>query len=129
MSALPHKCPSCGAALRVSQLSCTECDTVVMGQYDLSPLFRLSADSLKFLETFILNRGNVKEMERNTGQSYWAIRRRLDEVIEEMDLEGKPEPGLDIHQAQQGILAKLRSGEIDVQQAAEQLRQLGTDQE
>jgi hypothetical protein len=99
-----------------------------MGQYDLSPLFRLSADSLKFLETFILNRGNVKEMERNTGQSYWAIRRRLDEVIEEMDLESKPEPGMDIHQAQQGILAKLRSGEIDVQQAAEQLRQLGTDQ-
>ncbi|MCB2209592.1 DUF2089 domain-containing protein [bacterium] len=128
MSALPHKCPSCSAALRVSQLSCTECDTVVMGQYDLSPLFRLSADSLRFLETFILNRGNVKEMERNTGQSYWAIRRRLDEVIEEMDLEGQPEPNVDIHQSQQDILERLRSGEFDVQEAAERLRQLGMDQ-
>lgn len=128
MSALPHKCPSCGAALRVSQLSCTECDTVVMGQYDLSPLFRLSAESLKFLETFILNRGNVKEMERNTGQSYWAIRRRLDEVIEEMDLEGEPEAGTDLRQARQEILSKLRAGEIDVHQAADLLRQLGMDQ-
>ncbi len=124
MSALPHKCPSCSAPLQVSQLSCTECDTVVMGRYDLSPLFRLSAESLKFLETFILNRGNVKEMERNTGQSYWAIRRRLDEVIEEMDLESKPVER-NLRDERKEILAKLSTEEIDVHQAAELLRQLG----
>ncbi len=124
MSALPHKCPSCSAPLQVSQLSCTECDTVVMGRYDLSPLFRLSAESLKFLETFILNRGNVKEMERNTGQSYWAIRRRLDEVIEEMDLESVPVER-NLRDERKEILAKLSTEEIDVHQAAELLRQLG----
>ncbi len=124
MSALPHKCPSCSAPLQVSQLSCTECDTVVMGKYDLSPLFRLSAESLKFLETFILNRGNVKEMERNTGQSYWAIRRRLDEVIEEMDLESEPVER-NLRDERKEILARLSAEEIDVHQAAELLRQLG----
>jgi hypothetical protein len=124
MSALPHKCPSCSAPLQVSQLSCTACDTVVMGKYDLSPLFRLSADSLKFLETFILNRGNVKEMERNTGQSYWAIRRRLDEVIEEMDLEKEPVQN-HLRDKRQEILAQLKEGEVDVHEAAERLRQLG----
>ncbi len=124
MSALPHKCPSCSAPLQVSQLSCTACDTVVTGRYDLSPLFRLSAESLRFLETFILNRGNVKEMERNTGQSYWAIRRRLDEVIEEMDLEtSSPVPNLRVER--QEILNRLKAGEIDVQTAAEFLRKLG----
>ena len=124
MSALPHKCPSCSAPLQVSQLSCTACDTVVTGRYDLSPLFRLSAESLRFLETFILNRGNVKEMERNTGQSYWAIRRRLDEVIEEMDLESSsPVPNLKVER--QEILHRLKAGEIDVQTAAESLRKLG----
>lgn len=124
MSALPHQCPSCSAPLQVSQLSCTACDTVVTGQYDLSPLFRLSAESLRFLETFILNRGNVKEMERNTGQSYWAIRRRLDEVIEEMDLESSsPVPNLKAER--QEILNRLKAGEIDVQTAAEFLRKLG----
>ena len=124
MSALPHKCPSCSAPLQVSQLGCTECDTVVMGKYDLSPLFRLSAESLKFLETFIINRGNVKEMERNTGESYWAIRRRLDEVIEEMDLESEPVKQ-DLHDERKDILDRLSSNEIDVHQAAELLRQLG----
>jgi hypothetical protein len=124
MSALPHKCPSCSAPLQVSQLSCTVCDTVVMGKYVLSPLFRLSAESLKFLETFILNRGNVKEMERNTGQSYWAIRRRLDEVIEEMDLENEPVQN-HLRDKRQEILSQLQEGEIDVHEAAERLRQLG----
>lgn len=124
MSALPHQCPSCSAPLQVSQLSCTACDTVVMGKYDLSPLFRLSAESLRFLETFILNRGNVKEMERNTGQSYWAIRRRLDEVIEEMDLESAP-PAPSSQEERQTILNRLKAGEIDVSAAAELLRQLG----
>ncbi len=124
MRALPHKCPSCSAPLQVSQLSCTVCDTTVTGRYELSPLFRLSAESLRFLETFILNRGNVKEMERNTGQSYWAIRRRLDEVIEEMDLESAP-PKDDLRQARQEILNRLKAGEIDVQAAAALLRELG----
>ncbi len=124
MSALPHKCPSCSAPLQVSQLSCTACDTIVMGNYDLSPLFRLSAESLKFLETFLLNRGNVKEMERNTGQSYWAIRRRLDEVIEEMGLENEPVKN-NLRDQRQEILSQLKEGEIDVHRAAELLRQLG----
>ena len=124
MSALPHKCPSCSAPLQVSQLSCTACDTVVIGKYDLSPLFRLSDENLKFLETFILNRGNVKEMERNTGQSYWAIRRRLDEVIEEMDLKFEPVQN-NSGDKRQEILSRLKEGEIDVHQAAELLRQLG----
>jgi len=128
MSALPHKCPSCSAPLQVSQLSCTECDTVVIGKYDLSPLFRLSAESLKFLETFILNRGNVKEMERNTGQSYWAIRRRLDEVIEEMDLESDPVEK-DLRDERKEILDQLSNNDIDVHQAAELLRQLGKENE
>lgn len=123
MSSLPHKCPSCSAPLQVSQLSCTACETVVMGQYELSPLFRLSGDSLKFLETFILNRGNVKEMERNTGESYWAIRRRLDEVIQEMDLEASPSNG-ELRDERQEILARLKAGEITVQEAAAMLRRL-----
>jgi len=87
-------------------------------------LFRLSAESLRFLETFILNRGNVKEMERNTGQSYWAIRRRLDEVIEEMDLESS-RPVTNWKEERQEILNRLKAGEIDVQTAAEFLRKLG----
>ena len=124
MRGLPHQCPSCSAPLQVSALSCTECETIVQGSFSLSPLCRLSPESLQFLESFILNRGNVKEMERNTGQSYWAIRRRLDEIIQEMDLGLEP-VGSPLRDERQDILTRLKAGEITVSEAAAQLRDLG----
>jgi hypothetical protein len=59
MSVIPRKCPSCSAPLVVTQLSCTKCETNVVGLYEINPFLRLSNESLQFLETFIRNRGNV----------------------------------------------------------------------
>jgi hypothetical protein len=95
----------------------------VVGHFELSPFFRLSNQSLQFLESFIRNRGNVKEMERDTGESYWAIRRRLDEVIVEMGLAAQPEEILP--NVRQEILERLSRGEITPQEAASLLAQLG----
>lgn len=123
MAIIPQKCPSCSAPLVVTQLTCTGCGTNVVGTYELSPFFRLSNQSLKFLETFIRNRGNVKDVERETGESYWAIRRRLDEVITEMGFDAMPgeTPGL----TRQEILERLSRGEIDVQEATRLLTEMG----
>jgi hypothetical protein len=106
----------------VTQLTCSACATSIVGTYALSPFFRLSNQSIKFLETFIRNRGNVKEMERETGESYWAIRRRLDEVISEMNFdEAAPQrPGL----SRQEILERLSRGEMDVQEAKRLLTEM-----
>jgi len=122
MSIIPQKCPSCSAPLMVTQLTCSACATSIVGTYALSPFFRLSNQSIKFLETFIRNRGNVKEMERETGESYWAIRRRLDEVISEMNFdEAAPQrPGL----SRQEILERLSRGEMDVQEAKRLLTEM-----
>jgi hypothetical protein len=123
MAIIPQKCPSCSAPLVVTQLTCTGCGTNVVGTYELSPFFRLSNQSLHFLETFIRNRGNVKDMERESGESYWAIRRRLDEVIAEMGFDAGPgtPPGL----TRQEILERLSRGEIDVQEATRLLTEMG----
>ncbi|HEX7621391.1 MAG TPA: DUF2089 domain-containing protein [Anaerolineales bacterium] len=124
MSVIPRKCPSCSAPLVVTQLSCTKCETNVVGLYEINPFLRLSNESLQFLEAFIRNRGNVKEMERETGESYWVIRRRLDEVITELGYEVEPvENELSSHR--QEILGRLSKGEIDVKEATRQLNQLG----
>ena len=122
MSIIPQKCPSCSAPLMVTQLTCSACATSIVGTYELSPFFRLSNQSIKFLETFIRNRGNVREMERETGESYWAIRRRLDEVISEMNFdEAAPQrPGL----SRQEILERLSRGEMDVQEAKRLLTEM-----
>jgi len=100
------------------------CGTGVVGKFELSPFSRLSPESLKFLEVFVQNRGNVKEMERETGESYWAIRRRLDEVIAEMGMEA---PSDDLSTSRQEILARLSRGEINVQEATRLLSQVKGD--
>lgn len=123
MTNIPQKCPSCSAPLVVTQLGCTSCGTGVVGRFELSPFFRLSNESLKFLETFIRNRGNVKEMEREMGESYWAIRRQLDEVIAEMGFDVVPSPSPS--NQRQEILERLSRGEIDVEEVTRLLTQMG----
>jgi hypothetical protein len=123
MALIPQICPSCSSPLAVTQLTCTSCGTGVVGRFELSPFFRLTPESLRFLEVFVRNRGNVKEMERETGESYWAIRRRLDEVIEEMGFQPAPKEDLSIRR--QEILAQLSRGEIDVAEATRLLTLLG----
>ncbi len=124
MSTIPRKCPSCSSPLVVTQLSCTACETNVVGLFEINPFLRLSNPSLRFLEDFIRNRGNVKEMERNLGESYWVIRRRLDEVIAELGFEVEP-AGDDLPTRRRDILNRLRNGEIDAAEAARQLTELG----
>ncbi|MDQ3007277.1 MAG: DUF2089 domain-containing protein [Chloroflexota bacterium] len=122
MPLIPQSCPSCSSPLVVTQLNCTACGTGVVGKFDLSPFFRISPESLKFLEFFVRNRGNVKEMERETGESYWAIRRQLDEVIVEMGIEATKSD--DVSTRRQEILAQLSRGEINVQEATKLLSQI-----
>jgi len=64
-------------------------------------------------------------MERETGESYWAIRRQLDEVITEMGMEAPKEE--DIPNRRQEILAQLSRGEINVQEATRLLSQIKGD--
>lgn len=123
MPLIPQSCPSCSSPLVVTQLNCTACGTGVVGKFELSPFFRLSPDSLHFLEVFVRNRGNVKEVERETGESYWAIRRQLDEVITEMGFEEAPKED-DLSTQRQEILARLSRGEINVQEATKLLSQI-----
>lgn len=125
MPLIPQSCPSCSSPLVVTQLTCTSCGTGVVGKFELSPFHRLSPERLKFLEAFVRNRGNVKEMERETGESYWAIRRQLDEVIAEMGMEPPQED--DLSTRRQEILARLSRGEINVQEATKLLSQLKGD--
>ena len=125
MSIIPQKCPSCSSPLRVSQLTCVSCGTGVVGSFELSPFARPSGQSLRFLEIFVRNRGNVKEMERETGESYWAIRRQLDEVIAEMGFDLDQPSLADLATRRQEILQQLSEGIISIDEAKSQLTQLG----
>jgi hypothetical protein len=99
----------------------------VVGNFELSPFLRLSSESLRFLETFVRNRGNVKEIARETDESYWAIRRQLDEVIQEMGFDSDLPSQADLSSRRQEILSQLSQGEINVEEAKVLLTELGED--
>lgn len=116
-----EQCPSCGGNVEVTRISCTRCETEVTGRFDLCRFCRLPPESVQFLEVFIKNRGNVKEMERELGVSYWTIRSRLDDIIATLDFSVVPEAAASVAARRQAILDQLEAGAITVQQAAERL--------
>ena len=121
------KCPACGDGLYATQLSCNRCDTTVQGSFSLSAFDRLSADSLHFLEIYIKNRGNLKEMERESGEPYPALRSKLNAVIGEMGFEVNGEEKIeqeDLLDERRHILNRLDRGELGAKAATEALQKL-----
>ena len=123
MSEIPLKCPSCSSTMVITQLGCTSCSTVVTGYYPINPFLRLPAETVEFLANFIRNRGNIKEMARETGESYWTIRSRLDKVVAEFSRETEAEDFIALKRKE--ILLRLKRGEIDVAEATRLLHELG----
>ena len=122
-------CPACGGELQITRLSCGNCETEIKGRFSATVFDRLSPGSLAFAEAFLRARGNVKEMERDLGVPYAAVRNRLDDVIAELGFEGRgkapatpPEEG-----GRRRVLERLESGEIDAETAVGKLEQLKED--
>lgn len=128
MHKILERCPTCGGSLFVSELNCTQCDTRVSGRFYATRFARLSAESLHFLEIFVKNRGNVKEMERELDLSYWSIRNKLNHIIEELGFaeEASPAgpPSVAAQAARQAVLDELDQGHISVQEAANRLAEI-----
>jgi hypothetical protein len=112
-----EQCPSCGSPVEVTRLHCTACETVVLGRYEPCPFCRLDPERTHFALTFVRCRGNVKEMERELGISYWTVRRRLDELIEELGFEPQPSADADETAHQIEILERVNRGEISAAEA------------
>ena len=119
-------CPTCGGELHITRLSCGGCETEVTGRFSASVFDRLTPDSLLFAEAFLRARGNVKEMERELGVSYTAVRNRLDEVIRELGFEqraGAPGEPPSADSGRREVLERLERGEIDSETAVKLLQQ------
>jgi hypothetical protein len=137
MRNLIEQCPACGGELIVTQQNCVECETVILGRFKPNIFSRLSPENLQFLELFVKNRGNVKDMEREMDWSYWTIRNRLNDIIVELGFEtaatdepapaepaGEPADEASLKSKQQTILSQLESGELTAAEAAAELAKL-----
>jgi len=81
MKKMPLQCPSCTHHLEVSELSCTNCDTKIVGRYALPDLAKLHPEDQDFILQFVLNSGSLKKMALQMGISYPTMRNRLDDII------------------------------------------------
>lgn len=124
MRKIIEKCPSCDGDLVVTQLTCSNCNTIITGTYRPCPFCKLPPDDLRFLEVFVMCRGNVKEMERELGVNYWTVRNQLSDVVRRLGYEVDPAEEEKITQQKRQILKSLERGEITVVEAEEALTQL-----
>jgi len=116
-----ERCPNCNSELIVTRLECPNCNTKIESQYKPCRFCRLSDESLEFIEVFVKNRGNIKEMERELGISYPTVRNRLMGVIEELGYKSAVEyDKQEIVKKRMDILEKIKTGEISVNEAVEE---------
>ena len=124
MPKLPKHCPACNTDLMVTRLTCPECGTEVTGNFPPDLFSRLSPNDFDFVVLFLKSKGNVKEMERELGISYWTIRSKLSEIVVQLGLSNGDEEPDGPAALLQKILEQLNSGLLTVQEAAAQLEKL-----
>ena len=130
MPKLPRHCPACNSSLIVSRLTCPQCGTEVSGSFQPDLFSRLTPNDFDFVVLFVKSRGNVKEMERELGISYWTIRSRLNEIVVQLGLEPAApsatatSPTETAAARRQQILEQLNIGQLTVNEAATLLEEL-----
>jgi hypothetical protein len=142
-------CPVCQGELTVTRLQCRTCGTALEGEFGVGRFGRLEREQLAFLESFLRSRGNLKEMERELGISYPTVRGRLETLLKALGLadggtplavdeepmsedDGLGEaattpagPAEDVQASRRSILERLARSEINADEAAAELRELG----
>lgn len=114
------KCPVCSSKMIVTNLQCTHCGTGVSGEFELTKFDYLTKEQRYFVEVFVKNRGNIKEIEKELGISYPTVRRTLDNVIEALGYKTEPqEPKVN----KKEVLEKLSNGEISADEALSLLKE------
>jgi len=78
-------CPHCGGALRISEVTCQDCELSLRGDLPTPRLYRLSSEDQHFVELFVTASGSLKQMANLLEVSYPTVRGRLDRLIERLE--------------------------------------------
>ncbi len=112
-------CPICGDELFATRLSCNTCNTNIEGDFSLCKFCKLSQEEKQFIEVFIKNRGNIKDIEKEMGISYPTVKGKLDSVIKSLGYDSKDD---DASINKKEILDMLNDGEISSEEALRLLK-------
>lgn len=123
----PGQCPVCSNQLHITRLQCNDCGTSLEGHFLLDRFARLSPAQMSFLETFIKNRGVIKDIEVDLGISYPTVKARVDDVVRSLGFsnsESSLRPS-QVREERRSILEELHAGTINADEAARRMAALG----
>lgn len=89
MNPMPGRCPVCNNTMHVTRLQCGQCGTGIDGTFALGRLQALTAEQVQFVETFLRNKGKIKDVEAELGISYPTVVARLNDVIRAMGFDAE----------------------------------------
>ncbi len=105
-------CPICDNKLKVTKLGCSKCGTELSGHFHLSKFSYLKEDELKFVEVFVKNAGNMKQLQSELGVSYPTAKKMLNDVITSLGYETVEDTDTTKKLSKAQILQKIEAKEI-----------------
>ncbi|MDQ0197828.1 DUF2089 domain-containing protein [Neobacillus ginsengisoli] len=116
---LISNCPVCSKQLKITKLQCTNCQTTVENEFELSKFASLGQEQLHFIEVFLKSRGNIKEVEKELGISYPTVRGKLDDIISSLGYTSNKKTEVD----KKKVVSMLEKGEITAEEAIQLLKE------
>lgn len=113
-----NKCPNCGGELSITSYRCNDCQTEIIGQFEMDKFQRLDEEDKEFIELFLIKRGSIKDVGEELSISYPTVRNRIDKIV------GKLGRKIDKKESRLDILNLLDKGEITADQARELLKEI-----
>jgi hypothetical protein len=116
----PRQCPVCGDELHLTRLGCATCGSELAGRFAACPYCALREQDRQILRTFLVSRGNMRELARDLGVSYPTARLRFAELLARLGLE-ESTGGTEVRDLvfnREDVLRQLAAGELDLDEAA-----------
>jgi len=117
------KDPVSGKPLQVTRLENFESGIVIEGNFNLSKFNYLKEEQRYFIEIFIKNRGNIKQVEKEMNISYPTVKKMLDDVILGLgyNVDGEDEEVSETN-VKSEILKAVEKGLLSVEEAIAKLK-------
>lgn len=124
-----EQCPSCGGALAITGMQCTQCGTGISGRFSPCDFCRLNDEQSTFVRLFVERRGNLSEMEKALGISYPTVRNKLEEIIRALQQPAPAQQAAPAPSARDVVLRAVAAGQISAQEALTRLQALNGKEE
>ena len=108
-------CPDCKQPMKFSKAVCPSCGITVDGDFEVSPLGKLSLDDQAFVMAFVRHHGSLKKMESLFDISYPTVKNRLNAIAASLDR------NFEAATPNVYVLEQLARGELTVEEALERL--------